>query len=87
MDEGVRVELAGELGPSTSPGSAQDGRFGRVYRAVLIRPGEWQGKGIRCSAEVLQQSVPLFEGLASFLNPPPAQWGSTGIPGSSICSA
>jgi len=68
----VRVELAGELAP---------GPRGRVYRAVLIRPGEWLGKGIRCAPEVLARSAPLFEGLASFLNPPPPQLGQHGYPG------
>lgn len=68
----VRVELAGELGP---------GPRGRVYRAVLIRPGEWLGKGIRCAPEVLARAAPLFEGRASFLNPPPPQLGEHGYPG------
>jgi len=73
MDEDrVRVELAGELA---------QGPRGRVYRAVLIRPGEWQGKGIRCSAEVLERAAPLFEGLASFLNPPGPVPGQHGYPG------
>ena len=68
----VRVELAGELEP---------GPRGRVYRAVLIRPGEWQGKGIRCAPEVLAKAAPLFDGLASFLNPPGPLPGQHGYPG------
>ena len=64
-----------------SQGSAQPVRRGRVYRAVLIRPGEWLGKGIRCAPEVLARAAPLFEGLASFLNPPPPQLGQHGYPG------
>ena len=75
----VRVELAGELEPG--PLASEPGPRGRVYRAVLIRPGEWAGKGIRCSAEVLERSAPLFNGLASFLNPPPPQLGEHGYPG------
>ena len=75
----VRVELAGELEPG--PLASEPGPRGRVYRAVLIRPGEWLGKGIRCAPEVLARSAPLFEGLASFLNPPPPQLGEHGYPG------
>ncbi len=77
--ERVRVELAGELEPGALASGA--GPRGRVYRAVLIRPGEWLGKGIRCPAEVLERSAPLFNGLASFLNPPPPQLGEHGYPG------
>jgi len=68
----VRVELAGELEP---------GPRGRVYRAVLIRPGEWRGKGIRCAPEVLARAAPLFDGQASFLNPPGPLPGQHGYPG------
>ena len=71
-DDGVRVELAGEL---------ERGPNGRVYRAVLIRAGEWLGKGIRCAPEVLARSAPLFDGLASFLNPPGPLPGQHGYPG------
>ena len=53
---------------------------GRVYRAVLIRPGEWAGKGIRCSADVLRREAHKFNGLASFLNPPAPQPGQHGHP-------
>lgn len=53
---------------------------GRVYRAILIRPGEWAGKGIRCPAEVLRTAAPKFAGLASFLNPPAPTPGQHGHP-------
>ena len=76
-----RVELAGSFDCRLTP-SAQDGSGGRrVYRAVLIRPGEWQGKGIWCAPEVLARSAPLFNGLASFLNPPGPSVGQHGYPG------
>lgn len=70
---GERFELAGELGPRADSG--------RVYRAVLIRPGEWRGKGVFCPVEALQRAVPLFNGLASFLNPPGPIPGQHGHPG------
>ncbi|OQA43204.1 MAG: hypothetical protein BWY52_01955 [Chloroflexi bacterium ADurb.Bin325] len=54
--------------------------MGATYRAVLIRPGTWQGKGLRCSAEVLRRSAAKFEGLASFLNPLPPVPGQHGYP-------
>ncbi len=46
-----QVTLQGELeaGAGSPPG--------RVYRAMLIRPGEWLGKGIRCAPEVLQAAA------------------------------
>ncbi len=53
---------------------------GRVYRAVLIRPGEWLGKGMRCPAAVLEREAHKFDGLASFLNPPAPQPGQHGHP-------
>ncbi len=66
-----RVTLQGELAAGV----------GRVYRAVLIRPGEWLGKGIRCAPEVLQAAAAKFDGLASFLNPPGPLPGQHGYPG------
>ncbi len=54
--------------------------MGATYRAVLIRPGVWQGKGLRCPAEVLRRNVAKFEGLASFLNPLPPVPGQHGYP-------
>jgi len=47
-----RVRLDAELEVNT----------GRVYRAVLIRPGEWAGHGIRCPAEVLRRAAGKFDG-------------------------
>jgi hypothetical protein len=55
-------------------------RQGRTYRAVLIRPGLWEGKGLRCSADALRAAAGKFEGAASFLNPPGRQWGDHGYP-------
>ncbi len=69
-DEIERVCCDAELEP----------RAGRVYRAVLIRPGEWIGKGLRCPAAVLRQDAHKFDGLASFLNPPAPQPGQHGHP-------
>ena len=78
-----RVELAGELTAPASAVGTQTARppvGGRVYEAVLVRPGEWQGKGIRADAEVLRRCAQKFDGVASFLNPPPPRPGQHGYP-------
>ena len=54
---------------------------GRVYRVVLIRAGEWRGKGLVADRAVLAAAAPKFEGVASFLNPPAPQPGQHGHPG------
>ncbi len=54
---------------------------GAAYRAVLMRPGEWAGKRLRAAPEVVRRAAGLFEGQASFLNPPPPAAGEHGYPG------
>lgn len=61
-------------------GSIQPAHRGRTYRAVAIRPGEWKGHGLYCPADVLRRGADKFNGLASFLNPGPAQSGQHGHP-------
>ncbi len=68
MSERVRLDADLEL------------NAGRVYRAILIRPGEWAGKGLRCPAAVLQAAAHKFDGVASFLNPPGPRPGQHGHP-------
>ncbi len=78
-----RVSLQGELaaGAGGPAGRPAGGPAGRVFRAVLIRPGVWLGKGMRARAEVLRAAAGKFEGVASFLNPPPPRAGQHGYPG------
>lgn len=73
-DPDTRRVLLGETG------SIQPTHRGRTYRAVAIRPGEWKGHGLFCPAEVLRRNAGKFNGLASFLNPGPAQSGQHGHP-------
>ena len=68
-----RVMLDGTL----AVGDGEDG----AYRAVLMRPGEWAGKRLRAAPEVVRRAAGLFEGQASFLNPPPPAAGEHGYPG------
>lgn len=77
MAETERVALDGEV---VGPAVGRRGAVGRVYRAALIRPGAWKGKGLRCSVEVLRRDAGKFSGLASFLNPPPPRPGQHGHP-------
>ncbi len=78
--ERVSCDADLELTLSASAGADGAEAAGRVYRAILIRPGEWAGKGIRCPAEVLRREAQKFNGLASFLNPPAPAPGQHGHP-------
>jgi hypothetical protein len=68
----AQVSLAGARGGRRGP---------RVYRVVLIRAGEWRGKGLYAPPDALARAAPKFEGVASFLNPPARQPGQHGHPG------